>query len=565
MSLLDMFGGYMQPMEKNEKTPETAAENVAAEVLGQEQPVDVSKTAASGADTAPSESNASAAEDDFSLEEYQAPAAKKSKSAKPEKKNVPKKSRSSNVKDYEVALPVTVYATGFKTVLEGHGNIKVSEIAKRVFELGYKEVALKDMQLVQVAEGSSNVVLTMPGHVSGTNKENSVFSEAVQKVNVGVGGRRMELTESDFDGMDADEISVGDVLDRYAKEYPAYKNASIIIEGSVGYPFFGTALSEKDEIEVPVDVFVGGEAVTVENEKLKTVKDLAGHFSIGKTVAAAICKNADGVYVVNYKPAGSVVTYKKDIPETGSAPKNKAAERWRLPLRVFIGTWGQEVNLSPSDFGGKEKIDEKDIKDYFAPRYPVFADDKRKMDLFYIKEENTLSIMFVSGEKGADASSQTKTTVVDTAALRFSFEKDDDERMAALVQADLILPKIPREILDQVIDLFRSDLQKECYVKVVFNGTSYEVIKPEQQVSKVSVDYTFDPAEIRGKVQVMDIHSHNTMDAFFSGTDDRDECYPGLFGVIGKLDKDTISMMFRAGYNGQFVPVLSRDIFEEGA
>jgi hypothetical protein len=54
------------------------------------------------------------------------------------------------------------------------------------------------------------------------------------------------------------------------------------------------------------------------------------------------------------------------------------------------------------------------------------------------------------------------------------------------------------------------------------------------------------------------------MPAIFSEIDDEDEVYTGLFGVIGDLDKKTISMSFRAGMEGKFKSLYYADIFSDG-
>ena len=63
-------------------------------------------------------------------------------------------------------------------------------------------------------------------------------------------------------------------------------------------------------------------------------------------------------------------------------------------------------------------------------------------------------------------------------------------------------------------------------------------------------------------VQALEVHSHNTMNAFWSSVDDADEIWPGVFMVIGNLDKDEETCAVRAGYNGLFTPLDKHDIFE---
>ena len=61
---------------------------------------------------------------------------------------------------------------------------------------------------------------------------------------------------------------------------------------------------------------------------------------------------------------------------------------------------------------------------------------------------------------------------------------------------------------------------------------------------------------------MMDIHSHASFSAFFSGTDNRDELGIRLYMVIGNLDKEIHSVAFRAGLAGNFGKVSVEDVFD---
>ena len=61
----------------------------------------------------------------------------------------------------------------------------------------------------------------------------------------------------------------------------------------------------------------------------------------------------------------------------------------------------------------------------------------------------------------------------------------------------------------------------------------------------------------------MDIHSHNTMNAFFSGTDDKDEKNPGkLFMVLGHLNTHNIEFKLRT-FMKEYISVDFFDVFEK--
>lgn len=100
------------------------------------------------------------------------------------------------------------------------------------------------------------------------------------------------------------------------------------------------------------------------------------------------------------------------------------------------------------------------------------------------------------------------------------------------------------------------------YVKICYEeGVGFSFITSNGSANKISCDYLLDASSLRNKIQVMDVHSHNTMPAIFSVTDDQDEIYPGVFGVIGNLDKEDPTMSIRVGYNGIFRNCLLSDFF----
>lgn len=153
-----------------------------------------------------------------------------------------------------------------------------------------------------------------------------------------------------------------------------------------------------------------------------------------------------------------------------------------------------------------------------------------------------------------------------------------------------ILPsgKIPATVLYQIISFFMSVMNNkmkdvvgggknhgrqqggwnheyEAMAHVIWNEHTkqYRVGIPTQRVSKASVSYDHDDYNAEaGDMVIVDIHSHNTMSAFFSGTDNTDDrgayCYSG---VIGNLDK-TPTMKFRLNAGELKVELNAEEIFD---
>ena len=130
------------------------------------------------------------------------------------------------------------------------------------------------------------------------------------------------------------------------------------------------------------------------------------------------------------------------------------------------------------------------------------------------------------------------------------------------------LPLIPGQLLEEILAYFREDLSLEAMVRIVYDKETgmFSFYKAGGVRSKVRLDYVFEAGEDMfspSKIQVMELHSHNVMNAFFSPTDDRDEsCYPGVFGVVGRLDEEEPEMLLRAGNDGMFTWLRIEDIFD---
>lgn len=131
------------------------------------------------------------------------------------------------------------------------------------------------------------------------------------------------------------------------------------------------------------------------------------------------------------------------------------------------------------------------------------------------------------------------------------------------------IPKIPCGVLEQVIYLYREiykTIASEVYCAIVWDRIKKDffIHVPTQEVSAATISYTNTP-EIYSNpdlVVVMDIHSHNVMNAFFSATDLADEMATRFFGVIGKINDTKPSMVVRAATNGIDVPLQIADIFD---
>jgi PRTRC genetic system protein A len=133
-----------------------------------------------------------------------------------------------------------------------------------------------------------------------------------------------------------------------------------------------------------------------------------------------------------------------------------------------------------------------------------------------------------------------------------------------------MLPKIPFEIYRQVVAWFKAvnaTKKAEAYVQVWWDPTAgqFYVHVPEQSVSGVSVKHTgeHDKDHALGHVHVLDLHSHNTMSAFFSGTDNADEQrIERLYGVVGKVEEDVPESKWRIRVGQAFMDLTFGDVWD---
>lgn len=146
------------------------------------------------------------------------------------------------------------------------------------------------------------------------------------------------------------------------------------------------------------------------------------------------------------------------------------------------------------------------------------------------------------------------------------------EKQFGANQLVLDVPKIPSKIYYQIKQFFIDIMDKvdgaEAYAQVYYDKyeKEYVVNIPEQTVAKASVTYdkTKDLSSIDNEryIFVFEIHSHNTMGAFWSGTDDGDEKETKFYGVFGELNKETHAEKFRTMVDGKYFDLTRDHMFD---
>ena len=125
------------------------------------------------------------------------------------------------------------------------------------------------------------------------------------------------------------------------------------------------------------------------------------------------------------------------------------------------------------------------------------------------------------------------------------------------------LPLIPMSLLSQVISFFRCYMNEreefEAMAHILWDREleEFEVYIPKQEVSKarIDADLRHDTLSEKRYLHYADIHSHNSMAAKFSATDDRDEKATRLYIVLGRLDQFFPEISVRMSCGGVFQPL----------
>jgi PRTRC genetic system protein A len=153
--------------------------------------------------------------------------------------------------------------------------------------------------------------------------------------------------------------------------------------------------------------------------------------------------------------------------------------------------------------------------------------------------------------------------------VRIKVEKIPNYKETPVHQEVNFLPdgKIPIELFDQIVGFFKQvmDVKKQELEAMIWvcwdQENGYHLIVPDQRVGKASASYDWASLPT-GKTIVCDIHSHNTMGAFFSGTDNRDDQGNiGFSGVVGHLKAETPQTKWRFNYKDVKIDCDFDDIF----
>lgn len=132
------------------------------------------------------------------------------------------------------------------------------------------------------------------------------------------------------------------------------------------------------------------------------------------------------------------------------------------------------------------------------------------------------------------------------------------------------LPLVPGTLMGQIISFFRTFMKEEEFEALALiywdrQDKCFFAYIPKQIVQKEHIEADlrecpFDDEE--RYIRYADIHSHNSMEAFFSGVDDHDELGTGVYLVIGLLDHFYPEIKARISCGGSFVEIDPATVIE---
>ena len=114
---------------------------------------------------------------------------------------------------------------------------------------------------------------------------------------------------------------------------------------------------------------------------------------------------------------------------------------------------------------------------------------------------------------------------------------------------------IPAQLFEVGLRWFQQAPDTERFFAVRWDGSAYRLVVPEQAGTATSLAYR-PPAGV-----VAEFHSHGSLSAFFSATDDRDEQGFRVYGVAGRLDAVEPELTLRVGVYAHFAPLGWSQVF----
>ena len=449
-----------------------------------------------------------------------------------------KNTAANKAKGVKLTYPVTFMGQNFRYTLEGEGEVSLQDAVEAVYKAGYMEMKASQLRFMNLTEHDVYVDYS---YVNASSEDTKVSLP----VTVCFGMKQAVWELSHFNGKEEDEICVADVQKKMLSD-GFFEGMDLCYDASSDVCLVVPEYEKKKPDDLDW-IIAYGECLEVRDDVKFAPEDYLGE-SPKEGAEVQYAESAEkGTYLVRYKINGvsqsvdrSFAGVKEDVkPE-------KVEEKILLPVNVLFINLAIEIPVTSEDMQGKGKVTKDELLEYLKAKFVMLQSKERKIDTYYDTEHQKFSIATFSGTKGAF-----ENPVFSISGSEFCYK----------------LAKIPAVILEDVLFYFRKDLDKEAIVQIWYDEEGgYRIQYPEmEQSSRAICRYHFPlNADTKGYL-VATIHSHNTMPAFFSSVDDRDELsMPGIYGVVGNLSRCTTaySMKLRGVGFGEVADVLPWQMME---
>lgn len=374
-------------------------------------------------------------------------------------------------------------------------------------------------------------------------------------VTVKVGKYELEIKE---------KVSLEEISAAWVKEFPEYAGCRFCYDerNSLLFPYMlgGTEIKGK-KYALPVQIgyldqketYTGADFGNAEQEQVTLAE-------IRKVYGKKHPEYENGMFVYNAEInlLFPVLEFKREM----------ANERIGLP--ILVRGSGFTMMVEKEDLKNAESATLEEIRTVIEGIYPEFSKERTEM---HYDERGFVVPVLKGSRKGVQIINVRKNQgffIVpgrDGSIYRIEqmpYGCFDCREDGSDVDFRMTEKKIPYGILTDVVAFFKRNPLKEAAVQIFYNMETeeYEIYYPEQKVTSASVIFTRNHDMENDKVLVMDIHSHGTMNAFFSSIDNNDEKGTRLFMVFGNLDKKEITHKLRAGIAGNYKMLKLNDVFE---
>lgn len=466
-------------------------------------------------------------------EEKKAEKKKEKKSTGSAKKNT----AANKAKGVKLTYPVTIMGRGFRYTVNGEGEVNLQEVIETAYKAGYVELKMQQLRFAKLSEHDVYVDYTYAAKSAGDTRVNMPVTVCF--------GMKQSIWEASAFEKDPEDICVEDIANKMLSD-EMYDGLSLCYDATSDVCLVVPEYTNKKPEDMDW-VIAYGECQEIPFAGSFAVEDYLGECPKEKPEVMYAKSGESGTYFITYKVVGAADSVDRSFAGVKEDVKpEKVEEKILLPVNVLFINLAIEIPVTSEDMQGKGKVTKDELLEYLKAKFVMLQSKERKIDTYYDTEHQKFSIATFSGTKGAF-----ENPVFSICGSEFCYK----------------LAKIPAVILEDVLFYFRRDLDKEAIVQIWYDEEGgYRIQYPEmEQSSRAICRYHFPlNADTKGYL-VATIHSHNTMPAFFSSVDDRDELsMPGIYGVVGNLSSCTTaySMKLRGVGFGEVANVLPWQMME---